>query len=417
VGFDGARRELRTENRELGVETRDLRPDTFSSTMPKNKQPGFATRAIHAGQEPDVETGAVSAPIHPTSTYVQQELGKNKGYEYARVSNPTRTRLEENLAALEGGIAARTFASGMAAINAICTMFKSGDHVVCGNDLYGGVPRLFNQVLAGYGIEFTYVDTSEVKNVERAIRKNTRVVYVETPTNPLMALSDLEAISQVCHRKKVELVVDNTFMSPYFQQPIALGADMVVHSTTKFLNGHSDGLGGVVVCTKPEQAETLAFVQKAAGAILSPFECWLILRGVKTLAVRMERHDRNGRFVAEFLARHKKVRKVFYPGLPEHPQYELAQKQMSGFGSMITFETGSLSNAKKLLKKVRVCSLAESLGGVETLISHPATMTHAALGEKGRREIGITDGMVRISVGIENVEDIIDDLDHALATI
>jgi len=385
--------------------------------MPKNKQPGFATRAIHAGQEPDVETGAVSAPIHPTSTYVQQELGKNKGYEYARVSNPTRTRLEENLAALEGGIAARTFASGMAAINAICTMFKSGDHVVCGNDLYGGVPRLFNQVLAGYGIEFTYVDTSEVKNVERAIRKNTRVVYVETPTNPLMALSDLEAISQVCHRKKVALVVDNTFMSPYFQQPIALGADMVVHSTTKFLNGHSDGLGGVVVCTKPEQAETLAFVQKAAGAILSPFECWLILRGVKTLAVRMERHDRNGRFVAEFLARHKKVRKVFYPGLPEHPQYELAQKQMSGFGSMITFETGSLSNAKKLLKKVRVCSLAESLGGVETLISHPATMTHAALGKKGRRAIGITDGMVRISVGIENVEDIIDDLDHALATI
>jgi cystathionine gamma-lyase/cystathionine beta-lyase/cystathionine gamma-lyase/homocysteine desulfhydrase len=385
--------------------------------MPKNKQPGFATRAIHAGQEPDVETGAVSAPIHPTSTYVQQELGKNKGYEYARVSNPTRTRLEENLAALEGGIAARTFASGMAAINAIYTIFQSGDHVVCGNDLYGGVPRLFNQVLAGYGIEFTYVDTSDVKNVDRAIRKNTRMVYVETPTNPLMALSDLEAISRVCRRKKVELVVDNTFMSPYFQQPIALGADMVVHSTTKFLNGHSDGLGGVVVCTKPEQAETLAFVQKAAGAILSPFECWLILRGVKTLAVRMEQHDRNGRFVAEFLARHKKVRKVFYPGLPEHPQYELAQKQMSGFGSMITFETGSLSNAKKLLKKVRVCSLAESLGGVETLISHPATMTHAALGEKGRREIGITDGMVRISVGIENVEDIIDDLDQALATI
>jgi cystathionine gamma-lyase/cystathionine beta-lyase/cystathionine gamma-lyase/homocysteine desulfhydrase len=385
--------------------------------MPKNRQSGFATRAIHIGQEPDAETGAVSAPIHPTSTYVQQELGKNKGYEYARVSNPTRTRLEENLAALEGGIAARTFASGMAAINAICTMFKSGDHVVCGNDLYGGVPRLFNQVLAGYGIEFTYVDTSDVKNVERAIRKNTRMVYVETPTNPLMALSDLEAISKVCRHKKVELVVDNTFMSPYFQQPIALGADMVVHSTTKFLNGHSDGLGGVVVCTIPEQAEKLAFVQKAAGAILSPFECWLILRGVKTLAVRMERHDRNGRFVAEFLARHKKVRKVFYPGLPEHPQYELAQKQMSGFGSMITFETGSLSNAKKLLKKVRVCSLAESLGGVETLISHPATMTHAALGEKGRRQIGITDGMVRISVGIENVEDIIDDLDQALATI
>ena len=383
----------------------------------KTKQPGFATRAIHAGQEPDPETGSVTVPIYPTSTYVQQELGKNKGYEYARVSNPTRTRLEENLAALEGGVASRVFASGMAAINAICTMYKSGDHVVCGNDLYGGVPRLFNQVLANFGMQFTYVDTSDAKNVDRAIRKNTRMVYVETPTNPLMSLSDIAAVSQVCRRRKVELVVDNTFMSPYFQQPIALGADMVVHSTTKFLNGHSDGLGGVVVCTTKEQADKLAFVQKAAGAILSPFECWLVLRGVKTLAARMEQHDHNGRFVAEFLARHKKVKKVFYPGLEEHPQHDLAQRQMTGFGSMITFETGSLSNAKKMLKKVRVCSLAESLGGVETLISHPATMTHAALGEKGRREIGITDGLVRISVGIENVEDIVDDLDQALAAI
>jgi cystathionine beta-lyase/cystathionine gamma-synthase len=383
----------------------------------KNKQPGFATKAIHAGQYPDPETGAVSVPIYPTSTYVQQELGKNKGYEYARVSNPTRTRLEENLAALEGGVAARVFASGMAAINAICTMYKSGDHVVCGNDLYGGVPRLFNQVLANFGMEFTYVDTSDPRNVERAIRKNTRMVYVETPTNPLMSLSDIQAIGKICRRKRVELVVDNTFMSPYFQQPIALGASMVVHSTTKFLNGHSDGLGGVVVCTTQEQADKLAFVQKAAGAILSPFECWLVLRGVKTLAARMEQHDRNGRIIAEFLARHKKVKKVFYPGLPEHAQHELAHRQMTGFGSMITFETGSLSNAKKMLKKVRVCSLAESLGGVETLISHPATMTHAALGEKGRREIGITDGLVRISVGIENVEDIQDDLGDALASI
>ena len=237
--------------------------------MNKNsKLPGFATRAIHVGQEPDLESGAISPPIHPTSTYVQQEIGKNKGYEYARVSNPTRTRLEENLAVLEGGITSRVFASGMAAINAICTMYKSGDHVVCGHDLYGGVPRLFNQVLTGYGIEFTYVDTSEVRNVERAIRKKTRMVYLETPTNPLMALSDIQAISKVCRNKNVELVVDNTFLSPYFQQPIALGADMVVHSTTKFLNGHSDGLGGVVVCTRPEQAEELGFVQKAAGAIL-----------------------------------------------------------------------------------------------------------------------------------------------------
>jgi cystathionine beta-lyase/cystathionine gamma-synthase len=385
--------------------------------MKLKKQPGFATRAIHVGQEPDPLTGAVAAPIYPTSTYVQQGIGENKGYEYSRVSNPTRARLEQNLAALEGGIAAPVFASGMAAINAIASMLKSGDHVVCGNDLYGGVPRLFNQVLAGFGLEFTYVDTSVAENVERAIRRSTRIVYVETPTNPLMALSDIRAISDICRRKKAELVVDNTFMSPYFQQPIALGADMVVHSTTKFLNGHSDGLGGVVVCTRPEQAEKLAFLQKAAGAILSPFECWLVLRGVKTLAVRMEQHDRSGRIVAQFLATHKRVKKVFYPGLPDHPQNALAIRQMSGFGSMITFETGSQKNANSLLKKVRVCSLGESLGGVETLISHPATMTHAALGAKGRKAIGITDGLVRISVGIEDVQDILDDLDQALAAI
>ena len=385
--------------------------------MKNNRQIGFATRAIHVGQEPDPLTGAVTVAIYPTSTYVQQGIGEHKGYEYSRVSNPTRTRLEENLAALEGGLASRVFASGMAAINAVTTLLKSGDHVICGNDLYGGVPRLFNQVWADFGLEFSYVDTSEAGHVERSMRKNTRLVYVETPTNPLMRLSDIRAIAAICRRRKTELIVDNTFMSPYFQQPLALGADMVVHSTTKFLNGHSDGLGGVVVCSKPEQAEKLAFMQKAAGAILSPFECWLVLRGVKTLAARMEQHDRSGRIVARFLAEHKRVKKVFYPGLPDHPQYELAKQQMSGFGSMITFETGSLNNAKKMLKKVRVCSLGESLGGVETLISHPATMTHAALGEKGRKAIGITDGMVRISVGIEDVEDIVDDLDRALAAM
>jgi cystathionine beta-lyase/cystathionine gamma-synthase len=383
----------------------------------RNRRPGFATRAIHDGQEPDPLTGAVNVPIYLTSTYVQQGIGENKGYEYSRVSNPTRTRLEENLASLEGGVAAPVFASGMAAINAVASLLKAGDHVVCGNDLYGGTPRLFNQVLTNFGLEFSYVDTSEAENVERAIRGNTRMVYVETPTNPLMHLSDLAAISRICRRRKIELVVDNTFMSPYFQQPLALGADMVLHSTTKFLNGHSDGLGGVVVCSRPDQAEKLAFLQKCAGAILSPFECWLLLRGVKTLAARMEVHDSNGRVVAEFLANHKKVRKVFYPGLADHPQHELAKRQMSGFGSMITFETGSLKNANKMLKKLRVCSLAESLGGVETLISHPATMTHAALGEKGRKAIGLTDGMVRISVGIEDVQDIIEDLDSGLAAI
>jgi cystathionine beta-lyase/cystathionine gamma-synthase len=392
-------------------------PFLKKTKMPRKKPFGFATRAIHSGQEPDLQTGAISPPIYPTSTYVQQAIGKHKGYEYARVSNPTRTRLEENLAALEGGIGSRVFASGMAAINAITTMYKSGDHVVCGNNLYGGTPRLFNEVLTGYGLEFTYVDTSNVKNVERALRKNTRMVYVETPTNPLMALSDIPAISRVCRRAKAEFVVDNTFMSPYFQQPLALGADMVVHSTTKFLNGHSDGLGGVVVCSKPQQVEQLSFVQKAAGAILSPFECWLVLRGVKTLAVRMEQHDRSGRMVARYLSTHKKVKRVYYPGLSDHGQNGLAKRQMTGFGSMISFETGSLSNANRMLKRVRVCSLAESLGGVETLISHPATMTHAGIGAKARKQIGITDGMVRISVGIENVEDIMADLEQALAAI
>lgn len=385
--------------------------------MKKAKPVGFATRAIHIGQEPDPLTGAVAPPIFATSTFVQEEIGKHKGYEYARVSNPTRDRLEKNLAALEGGMAAKVFASGMAAINAIITTLKAGDHVVCGHNLYGGTPRLFNQVWADFGLEFTYVDTSDVKNVEKAIKKSTRVVFIETPTNPLMALTDIQAVSEVCRPNKIDLVVDNTFMSPYFQQPVALGASMVVHSTTKFLNGHSDGLGGVVVCTRPDQVEKLAFLQKAAGAILSPFECWLILRGVKTLAVRMQKHDESGRKVAQFLANHKKVKKVFYPGLADHPQHELAKRQMSGFGALISFETGSLSNANKMLRKVRVCSLGESLGGVETLISHPATMTHAAVGEKGRKAIGISDGLVRISVGIEDVGDIVDDLDQALATI
>ncbi|MFZ0805435.1 MAG: PLP-dependent aspartate aminotransferase family protein [Candidatus Sulfotelmatobacter sp.] len=385
--------------------------------MKKNKDLGFATRAIHAGQEPDPLTGAVTVPIYPTSTYVQQGIGEHKGYEYSRVSNPTRTRLEENLAALEGGVAARVYASGMAAIHALVSMLKSGDHVLCGNDLYGGTPRLFNQVMADLGLEFSYIDTTDAENVDRAIRKNTRMVYVETPTNPMMRLSDLAAISAICRRRKVALAVDNTFMSPYFQQPLALGADLVVHSTTKFLNGHSDGLGGVVVCAHPEHAEKLAFLQKTVGAILSPFECWLVLRGVKTLAARMEIHDRSGRVVADFLAKHKKVKAVFYPGLADHPQHALAKRQMSGFGSMITFETGSLKNANKMLKKVQICSLGESLGGVETLISHPATMTHAGIGEKGRKAIGITDGMVRISVGIEDVGDILDDLDQGLSAI
>ncbi len=382
------------------------------------KDSGFSTRCVHVGQEPEKLTGSVGVPIYATSTYAQDELGKPRlGYEYSRVSNPTRDRLEANLASLEGGVDSKVFASGMAAVSALCSLLKQGDHIVCSSNVYGGVPRLFNQVLVNYGLEFTYVDTSDLKATERAIRSKTRYVYVETPTNPLMTLSDIEAISKIAHKKGAEVVVDNTFMSPYFQQPIKLGADMVLHSTTKFLNGHSDGLGGVLVCTTKEQAEKLAFIQKSVGAIMSPFESWLVLRGVKTLAVRMKQHDESGRVVADFLTRQRKIKKVFYPGLASHPQYELAQRQMTGFGALITFETGSLSNAKKLLKKVRVCTLGESLGGVETLISHPATMTHAALGAKGRAAIGITDGLVRISVGIEDVQDILSDLEHAIDAI
>ncbi len=385
----------------------------------KDHKFGFLTTAIHAGGHPDERTGAVSPPIYATSTYVQDELGKPKlGYEYARVTNPTRDRLEENLAALEGGSAARVFASGMAAITAVCLTMKAGDHLLCGDNVYGGTPRLFNQVMANLGLEFSYVDTSDLDATAKAMRKNTKYVWLETPTNPLMTVSDIRAVAKIAHKGGAQLAVDNTFMSPYFQRPIEYGADMVMHSTTKFLNGHSDGLGGVIVCTTKEQAEQFAFLQKSSGGILSPFECFLILRGVKTLGVRMERHNQNGMKVAEYLNGHKKVKKTYYPGLKSHPQYELAKRQMSGFGSLITFETGSLKNAKRMLKKVGpVCSLAESLGGVETLISHPATMTHAALGEKGRKAIGLTDGMVRISVGIENVEDIIADLDQALAEI
>ena len=386
--------------------------------MAKKNEAGFSTRAIHDGQEPDATTGAVSVPIYATSTYAQDGIGQPRmGYEYARVSNPTRDRLETNLASLEGGIAARVFASGMAAVTAVCQMLKSGDHIVCSDNVYGGVPRFFNQVMANFGLQFTYVDTSKTNAVEKAIRKNTKYLWVETPTNPMMTISDIAALSEIAHKRGVEVVVDNTFMSPYLQQPIKLGADMVMHSTTKFLNGHSDGLGGAMICTKKEQAEKLAFLQKTSGGIMSPFECWLVLRGVKTLAVRMKQHDENGQIIADYLHGHKKVKRVAYPGLSSHPQHDLAKQQMRGFGSMITFETGSLNNAKKMLKRVKICTLGESLGGVETLISHPATMTHAAIGVEGRKKIGLTDGMVRISVGIEEVEDLIEDLEQALAGI
>jgi cystathionine beta-lyase/cystathionine gamma-synthase len=378
---------------------------------------GFSTDAIHAGQEPDPATGAIIVPIYQTSTFVQEELGKHKGYEYARTGNPTRAALERNLATLERGRFCYAFASGMAAINALLTLFKAGDHIVAGHNLYGGTFRLFERVLRDFGLEFSYANTGRAEEVERALRPNTRLLFVETPTNPVMEITDIVATARLAHGRKILLAVDNTFMSPYFQRPLELGADAVVYSTTKYLNGHSDGVGGAVILNDPELAERLKFLQNAAGAILGPFDSWLVLRGVKTLAVRMQKHNENGLAVAQHLAGHPKVKKVFYPGLPSHPQHELARKQMSGFGGMLAFETGSLENARKVLKSVRLCSLAESLGGVETLISHPASMTHASVPPEERQRIGITDGLVRISVGIEDVEDLIADLDQALEEI
>jgi len=377
----------------------------------------FSTKAIHAGQEPDPATGAVTVPIYQTSTYAQEGLGKHKGFEYARTQNPTRSALEQNLAALEGGKACFAFASGMAATNAVMTLLQAGDHVIVSDNTYGGTFRLFDKVLRKFGVEFSYVDAREPQNVEEATRAETRMVFVETPTNPVMSLVDIRAVSEITRRRGLRLVVDNTFMSPYFQRPLELGADIVVHSTTKYLNGHSDSVGGAVILNDEEDIRAMAFIQNAAGAIISPMDAWLVMRGTKTLAVRMRQHDENGRIVAQFLSEHPSVKKVYYPGLKSHPQHELASRQMSGFGGMISFETGSLENAKRVLEAVRVCTLGESLGGVESLISHPATMTHASVPETERARLGITDGLVRVSVGIEDVEDIIADLDQALSTI
>ncbi|HWW73995.1 MAG TPA: cystathionine gamma-synthase [Pyrinomonadaceae bacterium] len=379
---------------------------------------GFSTTAIHAGNEPDPTTGAVTVPIYQTSTYQQEGLGRPRGgYEYARTQNPTRLAVEKNIAALEGARFGYAFASGMAAIDATLKLIKSGEHVVVSDNTYGGTFRLFSRVLANYGIEFSFVDTTEALNVEAAIKENTRMVFVETPTNPVMMVTDLKAVSDIAHAAGARVVCDNTFMSPYLQRPIEFGVDIVVHSTTKYLNGHSDSVGGVVVLNDEKDAEWLAFIQNAVGAILSPFDSWLTLRGTKTLAVRMEQHDATGRAVAAFLEEHPKVQKLYYPGSLSHKQHDLAKRQQRGFGGMVAFDVGSLENARTVLESVRLCALAESLGGVETLISHPATMTHASVLPETRARLGITDGLVRISVGLEEAEDIIADLDQALAKI
>jgi len=375
---------------------------------------GFSTKAIHAGQPPDPVTGAIMTPVYLTSTYVQEELGKDKGYVYSRVSNPTRTALEENIAALEGAAEGVAFGSGVAAVDAIMHLLKPGDHVVMSRNVYGGTYRIAKMVWEDYGLLFDFVDTSDLRAVRDALRESTTMLFVETPTNPTMEVTDLRGIVDLARERSLTTVVDNTFATPYLQQPIAFGADIVVHSLTKYLNGHSDMLGGLVVTDRRPIAERLRFFQKTIGGILSPFDSWLCLRGTKTLAVRMRQHCINAMAVARWLQQQGSVTKVHYPGLPSHPQHDLASKQMKDFGGMIAFDLGSSSRARSFLKRVRLCALAESLGGVETIITHPATMTHAAIPPEQRERIGVTDSLVRISVGIEDVEDILADLGQAL---
>jgi len=383
--------------------------------LPENAR--FSTVCLHAGQQPDPSTGAIITPIYQTSTYVQEELGRHKGYEYARTQNPTRAALEGNLAAIEGGRAGFAFASGMAAISAIASMLKSGDHVIVSDNVYGGTFRLFDKVLTRYQLSFSYVDTGDLEATARAFTPSTRMLFVETPSNPVMRITDLAKAAELAHGHGARLVVDNTFASPVLQQPIALGADLVTHSTTKYLNGHSDSVGGVVIAVRDEDIEWLGFVQNAAGAILSPFDSWLVLRGTKTLPIRMAQHCATGRALAQFLEAHPKVRKVYYPGLPSHPQHALAARQMKDFGGMLSFDLGPRDAAARLLKNVRLLALAESLGGVESLISHPATMTHASVPAEHRNALGITDGLVRISAGLEDLEDLKEDLTQALRTV
>jgi cystathionine beta-lyase/cystathionine gamma-synthase len=395
----------------------------------KARAPGFATTCVHAGQEPEPVTGAVAVPIFQTSTFVQESFGKpRQGYEYARTKNPTRLALETQLAALEGGAdgsaTAHAFASGMAAETSLMlSLVKAGDHVLVSRNTYGGTYRFFSKILANFGVTFDYVDTTDPHNVRRAVTAATRMLFVETPTNPTMEISDLRALAAVARSEsarigtKIRVVVDNTFATPFFQKPLALGCDVVVHSTTKYLNGHSDSVGGAVICADPEDGEKIGFTQNAAGAILSPFDSFLVSRGIKTLPVRMRAHDANGRTVAAWLASQSKVKKVFYPGLASHPGHAVAARQMSGYGGMISFDLGSEGAARRLLDRVVICALGESLGGVESLISHPASMTHASVEPKERILRGITPGLVRVSVGIEDVEDILQDLENALAAV
>ncbi len=382
---------------------------------PSDRNHGFDTRAVHAGQEPDPLAGAVMPPIYQTSTYVQEGLGRHKGYEYARTQNPTREALERNIASLEGGTHGLAFASGLAALDATLKLLKAGDHVVSGQNIYGGSHRLMEQIYAELGLSFSFVDMRDVSNVDRSLTPRTRMIFCETPTNPMMHLADLRALGDLAQSRGVLLVVDNTFATPYFQRPLEHGADVVLHSTTKYLNGHSDMVGGVLVTARDDAAERLAFIQNAAGAVPGPLDCWLALRGVKTLALRMERHDQNGRRVSEWLSHQADVTQVYYPGLASHPQHDLAKRQMSGFGGMISFDLGDPARARRFAESTQVFSLAESLGGVESLIGHPASMTHASVPRALRESFGLTDSLLRLSCGIEDPQDLIEDLGRAMS--
>ena len=376
---------------------------------------GFSTDAIHAGQHPDEVTGAVITPIYQTSTYAQQELGKNKGYEYGRTHNLTRSSMETNIAVLEKGKYGIAFASGVASAHALLSLVKAGDQIICSSNVYGGTYRLFELIMKDYGLEFSWVNSSDLSNIENAINKNTKMIYVETPTNPMLTLTDLRGVVEIARKNNLISVCDNTFMSPYFQNPLTFGIDIVLHSSTKYLNGHSDVIGGILVTNNEKFHERLRYIQNATGGIPSPFDCWLVMRSTKTLAVRMERHEKNAMQLAKFLIDYGAAKKIYYPGLPSHPQHELAKKQMRGFGGMISVDFGDIQIAKKVLKNVKIFTLGESLGGVESLISHPATMTHGSVPKQEREKLGITDGLVRFSVGIEDIEDLVNDVKNTLS--
>lgn len=381
--------------------------------LPHDHDHRFATRSVHAGQVPEPLAGAVMTPIYQTSTYVQEGLGRHKGYEYARTQNPTREALERNVAALEGGTHGFAFGSGLAALDTVLKLLRTGDHVICGENVYGGTHRLMERIYGELGLRFSFVDMRDIGNVERALTPATRLVYCETPTNPMMYLADLAAVGDLTQARGLLYVVDNTFATPYFQRPLEFAADIVLHSTTKYLNGHSDMVGGLLVTARDDLAERLGFIQNAAGGVPGPMDCWLALRGIKTLPLRLRQHDANGRRVADWLARRSDIVKLYYPGLPSHPQHELACRQMSGFGGMIAFDLGDATWARRFVETTRIFALAESLGGVESLIGHPASMTHASVPPAMRQAMGLTDSLVRLSCGVEDTEDLLEDLERA----